>query len=155
MAYLSIDDDEPEPQPLPTREEALAEVADWKRRVNALYQDVIGWLPEDQGYEVDLSIQAPVHEPMLQALDLFPYKISILQIRRGGKRVLLFHPTGRWVMLTCGRVRIAVGERRWDTLLAKRNESGEVEWRYRDPNNWRHDECWRREHLLTMLGAVP
>jgi len=152
MAFL-IDEDQPEPKPLPTPEEALAEVNDWKRRIDALYRDVIDWLPKDEGYEVDQSWVIPVHEPMLRVLGLPAYKIPMLQVRRNGKRVLLFRPDGRWVMFTRGRVRVGIGERRWNTLLAKDVGLPEPEWFFWNTENWeRGGDPWTRERLMSLLG---
>lgn len=154
MAFLSVDD-QPDPTPLPTREEALAEVADWKRRVDDLYRDVADWLPKDRGYDADRSWMVPVHEPMLRVLGLPPYEIPILQVQRDGKRVLLFRPDARWVMSTHGRVRVGIGDRRWETLLAKEGDSEALEWHYWDADHWRQGGVpWDRERLLTLLGEA-
>lgn len=155
MAFL-IDEDEPEPKPLPSREEALAEVADWKRRVDDLYRDVIGWLPRDEGYEVDLSLVFPVREPMQQILGLPAYEVALLQVRRNGKRVMVFRPDARWVMNTRGRVRMGVGDRNWYTLLAKEMPSGALEWRFWSSENWeRGGDPWTKEEMLSLLSVRP
>lgn len=151
MVHLEMDH-EPEPTPLPTREEVLAEIADWKQRIDALYRDVIGWLPQGMGYEVDLSWVAPVYEQMLQALELPPYEVPMLQIRHRGRRVLIFRPDGRWVMFTRGRVRIGIGNDRWETLLAKEDDNGRVHWVFWDADSWkRSGDPWSADILHAIL----
>ncbi|WP_298378043.1 hypothetical protein [Azospirillum sp.] len=153
MAYLEIDET-PEPTPLPTREEAQVEIADWQRRVDALYRDVIDWLPKDAGYEVDLSWIIPVHELMLDALELPPYQVPMLQVRRSGERLLIFRPDARWVMFTRGRVKVGIGDGRWETLLAieSEDESGCVGWTFWDAHNWRRGgDPWNSDVLREIL----
>lgn len=152
MAYLDIDD---EPTPLPTPEEAKAEVADWKRRVDELYDEVIGWLPDGHDYEIDRSQLLSRHESMLKILHLPSYEIPLLQIRRNGKQVLLFQPDGRWVLFTRGRVNIIVGKARFgDRILAKAVDAdrNDPEWKYRTNGNWKIDvDPWRKEKFLDLL----
>lgn len=152
MAYLEIDD---EPTPLPTPEAALAEVADWKRRVDALYDEIVGWLPVGEGYEVDRSRLLPRHENMLKVLGLPGYEIPLMRIRRNGKDVLLFQPDGRWVLFTRGRVNIIVGKARFgDRILAKAVDANvdDPEWKYRTNGNWRIDvDPWNRDKFLDLL----
>jgi hypothetical protein len=153
MAYLEIDD---EPTPLPTPEAALAEVADWKRRVDALYDEIVCWLPVGEGYEVDRSRLLPRHENMLKALGLPGYEIPLMRIRRNGKDVLLFQPDGRWVLFTRGRVNLFVGNiRAGDRLLAKEAEAKGAEWTYWAGDNWQQGgDPWSKERLLTILSEA-
>ncbi len=154
MAFLYLDDDEP--KPLPSREEAMAEVADWKRRINALYDEIVGWLPADKGYEVDRSRLFPRHENMLKVLGLPGYEIPLMRIRRNGKDALLFQPDGRWVLFTRGRVNLFVGDiRAGDRLLAKEADAGGPDWTYWTDDNWQQGgDPWDQARLLGLLMEV-
>lgn len=154
MAFLYLDDDES--KPLPIQEEAMAEVADWKRRINALYDEIVGWLPADEGYEVDRSQLLPRHENMLKVLELPGYEIPLMRIRRNGRDALLFQPDGRWVLFTRGRVNLFVGNIRvGDRLLAKEAEADGPDWKYWTDDNWqRSGDPWDRERLLSLLREV-
>ena len=155
MAYLYIDDDEPE-KPLPSREEAEAEIADWKRRIDALNDEVVGWLPPGEGYEVDRSRLLPRHENMQKILELPGYEIPLLRIRRDGRDILMFQPDARWVLFTRGRVNLYVGKiRAGDRLLAKEAEAEGPEWRYWTTGSWQTGgKPWGRECLLDLLREV-
>lgn len=155
MAYLYIDDDEPE-KPLPSREEAEAEIADWKRRIDALYDEVVGWLPPGEGYEVDRSRLLPRHENMQKLLELPGYEIPLLRIRRDGRDILMFQPDARWVLFTRGRVKLYVGTiRAGDRLLAKEADAEGPEWKYRTTGGWQPGgRPWDRECLLDLLREV-
>jgi len=154
MVFLYLDDDEP--KPLPSREEAMAEVADWKRRIEALYDEIVGWLPANEGYEIDRSQRLPRHENMLKVLGLPSYQIPLMRIRRNGKEALLFQPDGRWVLFTRGRVNLFVGNiRAGDRLLAKEVEAEGPDWTYWTDDNWqRSGDPWDRERLLSLLREV-
>ncbi|MBF5093417.1 hypothetical protein F1643_01970 [Azospirillum sp. INR13] len=155
MAYLYIDDDEPE-KPLPSREEAEAEIADWKRRIDALYDEIVGWLPPGEGYEVDRSRLLPRHENMQKILELPGYEIPLLRIRRDGRDILMFQPDARWVLFTRGRVKLYVGTiRAGDRLLAKEADAEGPEWTYWTTGSWQTGgKPWGRECLLDLLREV-
>lgn len=155
MVFVNPGDD-PEPIPLPSADEVRAEMADWMRRIDALYRTTVGWLPPGAGYEADQSWRVPVKEEMLRLNGLPSYEVPILQIRRDGRRCLLFHPDARWVMFTRGRVTVGIGPRRWDSLLAKVNDKGETEWRLVGGDNWQAGgDLWTESLLRSLLEACP
>lgn len=134
----------------------MAEVADWKRRIDALYDEAIGWLPQGHGYEVDRSQMLPRHENMLKILELPGYEIPLLKIWREGRQVLMFQPDARWVLFTRGRVNLLFTKGRANNrLLAKELDAEGADWNYWYAGNWQQGgEPWGRERFLDLLGGV-
>lgn len=153
MAFAHIDD-EPEHTPLPTADEVREQIADWERRIDDLYRDILAWLPKDRGYEVDLSRAVPVLENLQRLVGVPAYHLPLLQIRKDGKRKLVFLPRARWVMFARGVVSVSIDDgRRWAKLLAKEAEADGPEWSLYDRESWQHGgDAWTPELLASLLG---
>lgn len=149
MAFL-CEDDEPEPKPLPSAEEVEAGVAEWKTRIDALFHDIVAWLPE--GCVADTSLNRSVTERMMQLRGVPSYTIPILTVLRDGQRVMTFRPDARWVFLTRGRVMIS-GANRPARLLDEGEVPGDVRWMLYDQSNWsKGGDPFTRETLASLFG---
>lgn len=126
MSIANIDDGEPER--IPSAEEVRAETEDWTRRIDDLFETIRGWLPVDEGYEVDLSKTVLMDEPMTRSHGLPAYRLPSLGVRRAGADPVRFVPDARWVYFTRGRVMI-LGTKWPARLLDKGTAPGNVQWR--------------------------
>lgn len=125
MAFAHIDD---ESERILSVDEVCAETEDWTRRISDLFETVRGWLPADEGYEVDLSRTVLMDEPMTRSHGLPAYRLPGLDIRRAGAGPVRFIPDARWVYFTRGRVMI-MGTKWPARLLDNGTAPGDVRWR--------------------------
>lgn len=93
----------------PTREEVLTQLEDWRKRLRALYADIISWLPPEEGYETEIRDVLADEGPMRQA-GVSPQPVPELTVTRCGQPVLTFTPDACWIIGAAGRVKIRDGE---------------------------------------------
>ncbi|NYZ13403.1 hypothetical protein HL658_12655 [Azospirillum sp. RWY-5-1] len=133
MAFLTVDDAEPEK--VPTAEEARAEIEDWKRRIAELFAMIRSVAAGLGGWTADDSRTSVISERIMQLRGIPAYPLSILELHGPGKATVKFIPDARWVSGTRGRVMI-LGTRRPARLLDLSEGPGTADWRLFDPMTW-------------------
>jgi hypothetical protein len=93
---------EESPQTEVTKELVQNRVQDWKNRLLDLFQEVHDWAVEN-GWRVDDSGTAEMHEELMQKFDVPAAKQPILRLDREHSYAL-FIPRGLWVIGANGRV---------------------------------------------------
>lgn len=129
--------------PIPTEAEVRERLADYKARVNALFDLIEQWVAEgDSGYAARRNGVDYLFERYMAYWELPDEEVPLLSVYApDGVEVLRFRPNGAWVTLTNGRVTIetpnAPLRRRRDLRLLDKSEQGEtakwVLWGNRDP----------------------
>lgn len=133
MAFVSVDDAEPER--VPTAEEARAEIEDWKGRIADLFAMIRGAATRLDGWNVDDSRTSVINERIMQLRGIPAYPLPILELHGPAKATVKFIPDARWVSGTRGRVMI-LGTRRPARLLDLSDAPGATDWRLFDPTTW-------------------
>lgn len=133
MAFLSVDDAEPEK--VPTAEEARAEIEDWKIRIADLFTMIGDVAAGLDGWTADCSRTSVINERIMQLRGIPAYPLHILELHGPGNASVKFIPDARWVSGTRGRVMI-LGTRRPARLLDLSEAPGGTDWRLFDPTTW-------------------
>ncbi|MEI7608424.1 MAG: hypothetical protein WCJ64_13695 [Rhodospirillaceae bacterium] len=102
--YGTDSDDDLEYRP-PTREEVFAQLEDWRRRLHALYADIISWLPAEEGYETEIRDYMTDEGPM-RYVGVPPQPVPELRVFYHGELRLTFIPDACWIIGAAGRVRV-------------------------------------------------
>lgn len=129
--------------PIPTEAEVRERLADYKARVEALFNQIEQWIAEaDGGYTARRSGVDYIFERYMAYYELPDEEVPLLSVYSpDGTELLRFRPNGAWVTLTNGRVAIetpcAPPQRKRDLRLLEKsapNEQGKwVLWGNRDP----------------------
>ncbi|MEI7608197.1 MAG: hypothetical protein WCJ64_12545 [Rhodospirillaceae bacterium] len=102
--YGTDSDDDLEYHP-PTREEVFAQLEDWRRRLHALYADIISWLPAENGYETEIRDYMTDESPMRVA-GVPPQPVPELRVYRHSQLYLTFTPEACWIIGAGGQLRV-------------------------------------------------
>jgi len=123
-------DDDLEYHP-PTREEVLAKLEDWRRRLHALYADIISWLPAGESYETEIRDYI-INEGPMRNVGVPAQPVPELRIFRHGQLCLTFTSDACWIIGAAGRINIFHSDRRFrpDHLVLSDRYSVEPEWRF-------------------------
>ncbi|MEI8395586.1 MAG: hypothetical protein WCF85_12670 [Rhodospirillaceae bacterium] len=126
---LDTDDDDLEYHP-PTREEVFTQLENWRRRLHALYADIISWLPADAGYETEIRDHMADEGPMRHA-GVPPQPVPELVVRRNSQPVLIFTPNACWIIGAAGRIYVNEGNHKTipHTLVDSTSPFVERGWR--------------------------
>ncbi|MEI6557821.1 MAG: hypothetical protein WCO00_05385 [Rhodospirillaceae bacterium] len=120
-------DDDLEYRP-PTREEVFAQLEDWRRRLHALYTDIISWLPEGEGYETEIRDTLTDEGPMRMA-GVPPQPVPELRVLRHGELMVTFTPDACWIIGVLGRVMVSNGSHRPHKLVEVDFPASKIGWR--------------------------
>lgn len=101
---MSDDMDAMEQSPLTTVTKELVEerVQDWKKRLNALFDQIRNWAAAN-GWRVDDSGVVGMHEELMQQFDVPATEQPTLRLD-GDRGFALFKPKGLWVIGANGRI---------------------------------------------------
>ena len=152
MGGTGIDSDDDYEYRPPTREQVLADLESWRRRLHALYADIISWLPAEEGYETEIGSYDTDEGPMRVA-GVPPQPVPTLKVRRHGELVASFFPDACWIIGVLGRVSIFTGRHRPHTLVEKDFPEERKGWWFR-----RHDIEERylaSQRDFSILMGVP
>lgn len=156
------DDEDLEYHP-PTRDRVLAQLDDWRRRLDALYTDINAWLPAQKGYQSQVQDYLTDEAPM-RHVGVSPQPVPELVVRRQGEPVLTFTPDACWIIGVLGRVMVSNGGNRRHKLVEVSFPPAERGWRlYRGdwprpavgqpPDaRWRRGIPFDRQALLELVG---
>ena len=92
----------------PTRKQVLADLESWRRRLNALYADIISWLPAEGGYETK-EATTEIDEPPMRFVGVAPETVPTLEVRRHGELMATFRPDTCWIVGVLSRVMVFTG----------------------------------------------
>lgn len=112
MAYVY--DDSGEHDQLPSREEVAARVDMWKRRLNALYDRIEGWLPS--GHTADRTRVVLMREPIMTATGVPQAAMPFLVIDGPGGGKSYVRPDSLWLVGGNSRVVLTTPERSFEIV---------------------------------------
>lgn len=93
--------------PIPSETEVLARIADYKKRVDALFDRIQGWITEDGRYLARRSGVDYIFERYMAYYDMADAEVPVLSVYAPDDvEVLRFRPNGIWVVPTNGRIAI-------------------------------------------------
>jgi len=84
------------------REHIIRRVDDWAARIDALYQQIEGWLPAD--WTADRSKTVRMHEKLMQRYDVPPRDLPVLRLLYQGTPSGRIEPRGLWIVGENGRL---------------------------------------------------
>lgn len=120
--------------PIPSEEEVKERIADYKRRVGVLFDQIEDWVAEDGRFSSNRSGVDYIFERYMAYYDLMEEEVPVLSIKAGDLEVLRFRPNGIWVVPTNGRIAIETPhvppKRRLHSLrlLDQAQEIGKADW---------------------------
>lgn len=86
-------------------------IEDWKDRLNALYDQIKGFLPE--GWEARSGIPLEMNEQMMRNHGIKPKSLPTLDLVGEGGRIARVTPRGLWIIGANGRVDLKYGDRHY------------------------------------------
>ena len=77
-------------------------VDDWVARVEGLYAELRGWLPD--GWSASAGAPVRMHEEMMRRFDVAPREIPTLRLAGAADECAVLEPRGLWIVGANGRV---------------------------------------------------
>lgn len=113
-------------------------VDDWKYRVNNLIENIKEWASDDVNISISAGRKVKMHEGLMKDFNIQMNEIETIDIKKGGKTIIIFKPYGLWVMGANGRIdlltssgnNILIDEAKsfeppkWKLYLNKSNQEG-------------------------------
>ena len=82
-------------------------VEDWEARLNGLYSEICGWLPD--GWEVRRGAPVLMHEKMMQEFGVESTRMPTLEFHGGDEPAVKLIPRALWIIGNNGRVDLKRG----------------------------------------------
>lgn len=88
------------------KDHIVKRIADWKNRVNNLYEESKSWIKERPDLLITIGNPAPMYEGLMQSFQIKPTEVNTADILKGKKIILSFKPNGLWMIGANGRIDI-------------------------------------------------
>jgi len=92
------------------RSQIQKRVADWKSRIDNLYNDINNWLANNQDYSCKNGHPTIMLEDLMRTFEIPQQSVNTLDIFYKQKIVLAFKPKGLWIIGANGRIDILSGK---------------------------------------------
>lgn len=120
----------------------LQRVADWKARLDSLYNDVTSWFPELQHDRRDF---VEMNEEIMREYGVAPVSLPILRFLDGKDELARFVPRGLWIIGANGRVDLFTKRKQY--LIVDRSE-------YFSPALWEIAPALQRQQSKPFTKVV-
>ena len=100
-------------------------VDDWAARVEGLYAELRGWLPD--GWSASAGAPVRMHEEMMRRFDVAPREIPTLRLAGAADECAVLEPRGLWIVGANGRVDMRGGGRHY-LLVDMADNFGKPVW---------------------------
>lgn len=117
-------------------------VADWESRVNALFGDIIDWLPE--GWAARRGIPVHWQAPFMCRFGIPEKQMPTLELHDQAGRSARLWPDGLWIYGANGRVNLDYGERHY-SLYDYADNFAPPDWQAYEPVPKDPDAVWPQE----------
>lgn len=117
-----------------TREDLVARVADWKSRINSLYETIEKWLSNMDGYTIKKQDTVYMHEELMQKYSIPPENLNVLDILHNDEYIATIKPIGLWIIGANGRLDI-ISKKGSIILIDEADNFKKPKWTAYLPNN--------------------
>lgn len=126
-------------------------VADWVKRIEALYADVERWLPV--GWTARRGTSVPMHEELMRKVGVPSRGLPTLELIHGGVVSATLRPYGLWIIGTNGRIDLVKGQERY-LLLDHAGTFEPADWRTAPSTARRDSKPFNGAWLKALLVAL-
>ena len=124
-------------------------VEDWEARLNGLYSEICGWLPE--GWEARRGAPVLMHEKMMKEFGVEATPLPRLELDGGDQPAVKLIPHALWIIGNNGRVDLKRGGRRY-LVIDTADNFEEPHWEVSSADRRSVREPVTREWLRRILG---
>ena len=133
-----------------TRARVIDEVADWVRRVQALYDDVQLWLVDRPGLRCEQSRTVTMSEEMMQQFAVTDQEIPVLDVLDADQVVASFVPRGLWMIGSWGRIDVITSDR--THILVALGGQGNLSWQLVSAEDRQRTAPFNKTQLLALVS---
>lgn len=134
------------------RARVVNRVADWEKRIAALYSDIKTWLPMHyEGMKAETNRTVVMSEEMMQKFAVPDRELPILDITLDKQPVISFVPRALWIIGARGRVDVITeaGTR----LLVDAGDTNAMRWKLVSAENRSIQVDFNSDALYSLLGS--
>lgn len=124
-------------------------IEDWKQRIDALYANVVRWLPA--GWSAVPCGDVVLHDELMQRFGVPDQSLPVLRIERSGAPRGRFEPRGLWIIGANGRIDLVLPPQHF--IIIDRAQNFEAsQWTMTSLRNRLDEPPFTAESLKASLG---
>jgi hypothetical protein len=133
-----------------TKREIQLRVADWLKRINALYADVRTTLSDRAGIECKTPTSVVMDEELMRQFHVPSIRVPVLDVIKLGATVATFKPVGLWVIGANGRIDI-LSERGAYIVVDAAKFGSPANWKVYLPTNRRQAKALGHQFIVSLV----
>ena len=132
------------------RRQVIAEVDDWVRRIDTLYEEVQRWLADQGQLRCERARTVTMSEELMQQFAVTDRDLPVLDVIKADQVIASFVPRGLWLIGAWGKIDLITRDAT-ATLIAIRN-GNEFEWKLGLAGDRTALGKFNRASLLRLIG---